>query len=181
MIRDWNPISLTRDCEATTVPFGQEVALSEGGEVEIVQQVGNSITVRTEMGTLLRIDRNDADAVGITLDDPANSIRGGPFHIDQVLSALGRVYDPEIPVSIVDLGLVYRCDELIQPDGRRRIEIDMTMTAPGCGMGDVLRSDAERAALSVDGVDDVTVTLVWDPPWTMDKMDEATRLELGLY
>ena len=181
MIRDWNPITLTRDCDATTVPFGQEVALSEGGEVEIVQQAGNSITVRTELGTLLRIDGADADAVGVTLDDRPDRLAGGPFHMDQVLQALGRVYDPEIPVSIVDLGLVYRCEEVVQPDERRRIEIDMTMTAPGCGMGDVLRRDAERAVLSVDGVDDVTVNLVWDPPWTIDQMDDATRLELGLY
>jgi metal-sulfur cluster biosynthetic enzyme len=90
------------------------------------------------------------------------------------------VYDPEIPVSIVDLGLVYRCDERLDDDGTRRIEIDMSMTAPGCGMGDILRADAARAVLAVPGVDDVEVELVWDPPWTIHRMSEAARLELGL-
>jgi probable FeS assembly SUF system protein SufT len=179
VIRDWNPIRLSRECEATTVPFGQQVLLSEGGEVEVVQQAGGSVTIRTEMGTLLRIDGADADAVGLTLDDD-DAGDAGPFHIDRVLHALGRVFDPEIPVSIVALGLVYRCEAIELPDGAHRVEIDMTMTAPGCGMGDVLRRDAERAARSVDGVDDVHVELVWDPPWTMDRIDTATRLELGL-
>jgi metal-sulfur cluster biosynthetic enzyme len=100
--------------------------------------------------------------------------------MDQVTAALHTVFDPEIPVSIVDLGLVYRCDEVIRPDGTRLIDIDLTMTAPGCGMGDVLRSDAERVVRSVPGVDAVDVHLVWDPPWGIDRMTDEVRLELGL-
>ncbi|MEZ5322260.1 MAG: iron-sulfur cluster assembly protein [Microthrixaceae bacterium] len=100
--------------------------------------------------------------------------------MDRVLAALGQVYDPEIPVDIVELGLVYRCEEHPTDDGTRRIEIDMSMTAPGCGMGDVLRVDAERAVLAVPGVDEVEVNVVWDPPWTMDRMSESARLQLGL-
>ena len=93
-----------------------------------------------------------------------------------VIAALAMTF----AVSIVELGLVYRCDEVVLPLGMRRIEIDMSMTAPGCGMGDVLRADAERAVRAVPGVDDVEVNLVWDPPWTIHRMTEAARLQLGL-
>jgi len=178
----WSPIALLRDCMATTVPAGELVLLSEGGEVEIVQQLGASITVRTELGTLLRLDAADGDAVGLEVpdgeDEAADDDR--PFDMSRVLDALGQVYDPEIPVSIVELGLVYRCEELPGPLDTRRIEIDMSMTAPGCGMGDVLRADAARAVFAVPGVDDVEVNLVWDPPWTIHRMSEAARLQLGL-
>lgn len=181
MTRHWEPLALTRDCTATTVPAGQYVLLTEGGEVEIVQQLGGSITVRTELGTLLRIDGADADALGLEASDGEGAAEPeGPFDMSHVLDALGQVYDPEIPVSIVELGLVYRCEELPGPMDTRRIEIDMSMTAPGCGMGDVLRGDAARAVLAVPGVHDVDVNLVWDPPWTIHRMSEAARLQLGL-
>jgi probable FeS assembly SUF system protein SufT len=178
-------VLLARDCDATTVPYGDRVVLSAGGEVEIVQQLGASITVRTELGSLLRIDGADADALGIEVVAGARADAGtasapAEFSVDRVMDALGGVYDPEIPVSIVELGLVYRCDVIERPGGTRRIEIDMSMTAPGCGMGDVLRVDAERAVLAVPGVDDVHVELVWDPPWTIDRISEAARLPLGL-
>jgi metal-sulfur cluster biosynthetic enzyme len=104
----------------------------------------------------------------------------GPFEAERVEAALRTVYDPELSLNVVELGLVYRCEEEVDPDGRRRIVIDLSMTAPGCGMGDVLRGDAERAVRAVPGVDDVRATLVWDPPWTLDRMSEAARLELGL-
>jgi probable FeS assembly SUF system protein SufT len=157
------------------------VLLSAGGEVEIVQRLGASFTVRTELGSLLRIDADDADALGLEpmgADESVDAERD--FDMDQVRDALGQVYDPEIPVSIIELGLVYRCEEHEGPLGTRRIEIDMSMTAPGCGMGDILRGDAARAVLALPGVDDVDVNLVWDPPWTIHRMSEAARLELGL-
>ncbi len=100
--------------------------------------------------------------------------------MSRVTDALQGIYDPEIPVSIIELGLVYRCEEIQRPDGTRRIEIDMSMTAPGCGMGDVLRADALRAVQVVPGVDEVDVTLVWDPLWTIQRMSEAARLQLGM-
>jgi probable FeS assembly SUF system protein SufT len=181
MTSDWSPITLSRDCRATTVPAGEVVELCAGGEVEVVQHLGRSITVRTQMGSLLRIDDADADALGLEAvaavadDDPP-----GEFSIDQVLAALSGVFDPEIPVDIVELGLVYRCEEIVGASGSRRIEIDMSMTAPGCGMGDVLRDDAARAARAVPGVDEVDVTLVWDPPWTVQRMSETARLRLGM-
>ena len=177
----WSPIELTRDCTATTVPHGVQVALTAGGLVEIVQRLGASITVRTEMGSLLRIDGADADALGLEpLDDVGASAAAGPFELSRVTDALQGIYDPEIPVSIVELGLVYRCEEIPCPDGTRRIEIDMSMTAPGCGMGDILRADALQAVQAIPGVDDVDVTLVWDPPWTIHRMSEAARLQLGM-
>ena len=174
-------IALVRDCPATTVPHGEAVSLSAGGIVAIVQRQGGSITVRTELGTLLRIDADDADALGLASAERNVSIStNGPFELDQVPTALGTVYDPEIPVSIVDLGLIYRCEEVMGEDGTRNIEIDMSMTAPGCGMGDVLCADARRAVERIPAVDHVDVNLVFDPPWGMERMSNATRLELGL-
>lgn len=176
----WTPIELSRACAATTVPYGEQVTLDAGGLVEIVQRLGASITVRTQMGSLLRIDGTDADALGLDPIGVGHRAADGPFEIDQVVDALQQIFDPEIPVSIVELGLVYRCDEIIEADGSRRIEIDMTMTAPGCGMGDVLRADALRAVQAIPAVDDVDVQIVFDPPWNIGRMSEAARLQLGL-
>lgn len=182
MTASWTPVALERDCSATTIPYGERVALTAGGLVEVVQQLGGSITVRTEMGALLRIDGEDADALGLErpAPDTVAAPDDGSFDMARVTDALQTVYDPEIPVSIVELGLVYRCDELVRPDGTRAIEVDMSMTAPGCGMGDVLRDDAARAVLAVPGVDEVEVALVWDPPWSVSRMSEAARLQLGM-
>lgn len=176
----WSPVELTRACAATTVPYGEQVTLDAGGLVEIVQRLGASITVRTEMGSLLRIAGTDADAVGLDPVGLSHGAADGPFELDRVIDALQQIYDPEIPVSIVELGLVYRCEELLSPEGTRRIEIDMSMTAPGCGMGDVLCADALRAVEAIPGVDEVEVTLVFDPPWNIGRMSEAARLQLGL-
>ena len=176
----WTPVELTRECAATSVPYGEQVTLDAGGLVEVVQRLGASITVRTQMGSLLRIDGTDADALGLDPVDSTRATADGPFELAQVIDALQQIYDPEIPVSIVELGLVYRCVELRQDDGTRRIEIDMTMTAPGCGMGDVLRADALRAVQAIPGVDDVEIRIVFDPPWNIGRMSEAARLQLGL-
>lgn len=171
---------LTRDCTATTVPYGDAVTLDAGGEVQVVQQLGGSITVRTELGLLLRVAGTDADALGLEPPSAPDPVVDASFDIAQVMAVLDTIYDPEIPISIVELGLVYRCEALDQPDGTRRVEIDMTMTAPGCGMGDVLSVDATRAVAALPGVDDVEVTLVWDPPWSMHRISEAARLQLGI-
>jgi probable FeS assembly SUF system protein SufT len=176
------PVTLTRECMAMTVPDGNWTLLRAGQEVQITQQLGTGITVRTGRGTLVRIAATDADALGLDSPDELNHTGDGglPFEMGRVLDALGGVYDPEIPISIVELGLVYRCEEVEGPLRTRRIEIDMTMTAPGCGMGDVLRADAERAVLAVPGVDEAHVNLVWEPPWTIERMSQAARLQLGL-
>lgn len=174
------PILLTRDCTATAIPYGERVVLADGSEVQIVQQLGDSITVRTPDFLLVRINGTDADALGLDRPRSTAPTPDGPFDLDQVTAALQHIYDPEIPISIVELGLVYRCEEIERPDGARRIEIDMTMTAPGCGMGEVLRTDVIAALEVLPGVDEVEVALVWDPPWTLQHISEAARLQLGL-
>jgi probable FeS assembly SUF system protein SufT len=175
------PVELTRDCAATTVPGGRQTSLAAGDRVQIMQTLGESITVQTEFGALVRINGEDADALGLdTPEQELELITTEPFSMSQVVDALQNVYDPEIPVSVVELGLIYRCDEELLADGSRLISIDMSMTAPGCGMGDVLRADADRVVRTVPGVDDVEVTLVWDPPWNLSRMSEAVRLQLGL-
>jgi len=175
-------VALTRECMAMTIPDGNWTLLRAGQEVQIMQQLGAGITVRTGRGALVRIAAADADALGLdSPDEPDHAGDDGRrFEMGRVLDALDGVYDPEIPISIVELGLVYRCEEVEGPLRTRRIEIDMTMTAPGCGMGDVLRADAERAVLAVPGVDEVHVNLVWEPPWTIERMSQAARLQLGL-
>jgi probable FeS assembly SUF system protein SufT len=176
----WAPTTLTRECRATTVPDGQPVTLDAGGLIEVVQRLGASITVRTQLGSLLRIDGQDADALGLDPVDVRERADDGPFELERVIDALQQIYDPEIPVSIVELGLVYRCDEVLGDDGSRRIEIDMTVTAPGCGMGDILRADALRAVRAIPGVDDVEIMLVFNPPWNVGRISESARLQLGL-
>lgn len=198
MNRRADPVELSRDLWGTTIPMGDRTILVAGQQVLIVQALGGSVTVQTARGELVRIDGKDADAVGLesvdllgdaasnesAATDGANRGAGGAggsgFDMGTVTVALQQVYDPEIPVNVVDLGLIYRCDELVSPDGTRRISIDMSMTAPGCGMGDVLREDAMRVVKAVPGVDDVDVTLVWEPPWGLERMSEEARLELGL-
>lgn len=100
--------------------------------------------------------------------------------MDQVTEALRTVYDPEIPIDILELGLVYRCEEHVGDDGTRRIEIDLSMTSPGCGMGDVLCADVDRVVGQIPGVDTVETTLVWDPPWGYERLSDTARLQLGL-
>lgn len=180
--RSSEPTTLLRACPATTIPQGERMFLGEGEVVQIQQQLGGSVTVRTAQGALVRIDSAHADALGIEPERKvAISGTKQPFHMDRVMEQLETVYDPEIPISIVALGLVYRCEEVTRPDGSRLIEIDLSMTAPGCGMGDVLREDADRVVRSVGGVDDVQVELVWDPPWSMERMSDEAKLELGMF
>lgn len=174
------PITLSRDVQATSVPYGEAVTLAGGSEVRIVQALGGSVTVRTGYGLLFRVDGSDADALGLEPMGPDTIDQSRPFSMDLVDEALRTVYDPEMSLNVVELGLVYRCDEVTRDDGTRLISIDMTMTAPGCGMGDVLQADAVRAVGSVPGVDDVEVEIVFDPPWSIHRLSEEVRLELGL-
>lgn len=176
------PVKLTRECVVTTIPYGQKTTLEVGEPVEVVQQLGGSITVNTQYG-LVRIDGPDADAVGLEIEplDTDAVSTDEPFDMSKVTDALSTIYDPEIPVNIVELGLVYRCDEVINEEGKRRIEIDMSMTAPGCGMGDVLRGDALAVVQAISGVDDVEVEVVWDPPWDISRMSDAAKLQLGMF
>lgn len=170
-----------RDCPAVSVPYGKPVTLAAGDQVRVLQALGGSVTVRSGFGLLFRVDGTDADALGM---DPIVRAHPGatdrPFEMARVDEALRTVYDPEISLNVVELGLIYRCDEVVRADGSRLISIDMTMTAPGCGMGDILRTDALRAVRAVPGVDDVEVSIVFDPPWSIHCLPIEVRLELGL-
>jgi len=177
-----DPFRLHRDCDAVMVPQGDRVSLPAGQVGYITQALGGSFTVQTDRGYLVRIGTRDAAALGLesTVADegPADS---GPFELQQVIEQLKTVFDPEIPINVVDLGLIYACDALPVADGSHRIEIKMSMTAPGCGMGDVLREDALARVRAVPGVSDVDVELVWDPPWDPSRMSDAARLQLGMF
>ncbi|MDH6236392.1 iron-sulfur cluster assembly protein [Cryobacterium sp. CG_9.6] len=173
---------LTQSCQATVIPGGQPMLLQAGEEVVVTQTLGGSATVQTSMGYLVRISAEDSEALGLC--EPVVKsvlVDGAPFDIDQVLGQLRNVFDPEIPINVVDLGLIYGCDAQALDDGSYRIEIKMSMTAPGCGMGDVLKKDARAEVELVPGVSEVDVELVWEPPWGQDRMSAAARLQLGMF
>ncbi|TFD74202.1 putative Fe-S cluster assembly protein SufT [Cryobacterium sp. Sr8] len=175
-------ITLSQNCQATVIPGGQPMLLQAGEEVVVTQTLGHSVTVQTAMGYLVRISAEDSAALG--LSQPVAETRAtteGPFELDQVFAQLRNVFDPEIPINVVDLGLIYLCQAEPRPDGTHRVEVKMSMTAPGCGMGDVLKEDARTAIQSVPGVGEIDIELVWDPPWGQDRMSEAARLQLGMY
>lgn len=178
----YKTVELMQSCQATVIPGGQQMLLQQGEQVIVTQTLGASVTVQTQSGYLVRISAEDSAALGLSDSTPeAIFAEGEPFELDQVIEQLKNVFDPEIPVNVVDLGLIYVCEAKLLPDGTHRVEIKMSMTAPGCGMGDVLKGDAHDAAQSVPGVSDVDVELVWDPPWGVERMSDAARLELGMF
>ena len=174
-------IELKRDCKATLIPSGQELLLSQAELVVVTQALGGSFTVRTMTGQLARIDAHDADALGLE-GEPANEepVDAGPFELQRVIETLKTVFDPEIPVNVVDLGLIYVCEAHPLADGGHRVEIKMSMTAPGCGMGDVLKGDARAKVMALTGVTEVDIEIVWEPPWDASRMSEAAQLQLGM-
>ena len=171
-------IVLARDAPATQIPSGSKVTLPAGTRVTITQSLGGQFTVTTDEGGLFRIDGENADALGERASNAAPMVEG-PFEEERIWEELRTVFDPEIPVNLVDLGLIYRCEAVPLPDGGHRVEIDMSMTAPGCGMGDVLKEDVRRKVQSVPGVREVQVEVVWDPPWDASRMSDAAKLQLG--
>jgi len=176
------PIELGHDCDVTLIPSGQKVTLQAGERVVVTQALGGTITVQTERGHLARISSEDAYTLGLDGEPDEEDIAPlGPFELERVFEQLKTVFDPEIPINVVDLGLIYACDAHLLADGSHRVEIKMSMTAPGCGMGDILKDDACARVQMVPGVSEVDVELVWDPPWDQSRLTEVARLELGLY
>jgi probable FeS assembly SUF system protein SufT len=179
------PIEILHDVDVTVIPSGEPFTLHRGDRVLVTQALGGNVTVQTESGHLARIAGTDAVALGLTLaetivpDNPA-AAGGEHFEMERVIDQLRTVFDPEIPVNVVDLGLIYSCDAEPLPDGSHRVDIKMSMTAPGCGMGDVLRDDAHHRVAALPGVAEVNVEIVWDPPWGIDRMSDAARLQLGM-
>jgi probable FeS assembly SUF system protein SufT len=182
MIQERKPIALKRGCVATVIPQGDKRLLAPGEWVTIIQTLGGTFTIRTDNGALARIDGSDADALGLEVSpqvDEPTPVNVGPFDMGQVMERLKTVFDPEIPVNIVELGLIYLCKNEALPGGGHRVDIEMSMTAPGCGMGDVLKEDVRARLQTLPGVSQVNVEIVWNPPWDSSRMSEAARLQLG--
>ncbi|MEM9235712.1 MAG: putative Fe-S cluster assembly protein SufT [Verrucomicrobiota bacterium] len=176
-------ITLAREVEAIQIPSGDSLTLPIGTPVFITQRLGGTFTVATS-GGLARISSSDADALGIDLEQEkekqaeAEALKDAPLE-DQVWAQLKGVYDPEIPVDIVNLGLVYDCS-IKDEDDKKSVAIKMTLTAPGCGMGPVIAADAQSKIMTIDGIDDATVELVWDPAWNQDMISEEGKMKLGM-
>jgi len=177
--------TLSRDVEAIQIPSGAKTTIPEGTPGVITQALGGSYTVATYQG-LARVAEKDADALG--LEKPASqngatkSELSSEGEVDEkmVWDQLRQCFDPEIPVNIVDLGLVYDCQLTKRAEGGTKVDVKMTLTAPGCGMGPAIAHDAQSKILTIDGVDEAEVQLVWDPPWNQSMISEAGRMKLGM-
>jgi probable FeS assembly SUF system protein SufT len=182
----YDEVTFQRDARAILVPDGIETTVTEGTLGFITQVLGGNFTVQLMNGYLARVDARDADALGRevpaapapVMDETGNIV----VEDERVWDQLRTCYDPEIPVNIVELGLIYGCEiERLEGDqGGYKVDIQMTLTAPGCGMGEVLRNDVEHSVLAIPGVRETNIDLVFDPPWGPDRMSEAARLELGM-
>ncbi|MGH8120781.1 MAG: putative Fe-S cluster assembly protein SufT [Gammaproteobacteria bacterium] len=176
-------VTLNRDCEAILIPIGTPLLLPKGAEVLISQALGGSYTVNVN-GNLARISPMDADALGFDVEQsalPRPSTTDGKVDEELIWDQMRTCYDPEIPINIVDLGLIYHCGVTPVPDGGNRVDIVMTLTAPGCGMGQFLVEDVRSKVASVPNVTEVNVELTFDPPWNQSMMSEAAQLETGIY
>jgi probable FeS assembly SUF system protein SufT len=171
-------MALNRDCQAVEIPSGRPHLLPARTRVRVTQNLGDSYTVITERGHMLRIDARDSDALGITSARPAEA-PASEFSEKLVWEQLKTIYDPEIPINIVDLGLVYLC-QITPAEGAYKIDVKMSLTAPGCGMANVLRGDVECKLAKLPQVKEVHVEVVFDPPWQPSRMSEAAKLQLGL-
>jgi probable FeS assembly SUF system protein SufT len=177
-------VELKRDVEASIVPMGTKVTLQKGEHAYITQSLGGTYTVIVN-GNMFRIDEKDADALGFDAQTKTAAPSGAPATPEEIekqaWDAMKTCYDPEIPVNIVDLGLIYDCKIAPLGENSKRVDVKMTLTAPGCGMGPVLAQDVQNKLLMIEGVDEANVEVVWDPPWHQSMMSEAARLQLGLY
>ena len=174
-------VELKRDCDAVQIPNGDAAVLPKGIIAYITQTLGGSFTVRTDTG-LFRIASKDADALGVEplpQETAPATIQSGSDE-QTVWEVLRSCYDPEIPVNIVDLGLVYDLVLEKLPDNKNRVNVKMTLTAPGCGMGSVIARDAQEKLLSLDDVSEANVEIVWDPPWHQSMITAEGRRILGL-
>ena len=178
-------ITLERDCEAVLIPSGTPVLLQKDSVVSITQALGGSYTVNIN-GNLARIADKDADALGLdaeTSNEPGGKKLTGDGNVDEAMvwDQMKTCYDPEIPINIVDLGLIYNCQITPIENGGNKVNILMTLTAPGCGMGQFLAEDVRSKVAAVPNVTEVNVELTFDPPWDQNMMSEAAKLETGLY
>ena len=181
-------ITVNRDVDAVLIPLGTPVMIPEGAQVRITQELGGSYTVAVN-GNLARVEGKDADALGMAEEAPVDASEEalemapaeGPVNEEELWNVLKTCYDPEIPVNIVDLGLVYDCHVVDTDEGKNHVEVVMTLTAPGCGMGPFIVDDVRQKVLSVANVNDVHVELVFEPPWDRHMMSDEARLHLGMF
>lgn len=175
-------IVLQRDVNVVQIPDGSPTILPQGHVVNLFQSLGGNFTVTTERGYMVRIAGADADAIGkeppslshLETGEDQESVEKNAWEV------MRTIFDPEIPVNIVDLGLIYHCKISPLPEGGHSADIIMTLTAPGCGMGPILQHDVELAVKNLPGVAKVNVDVVFDPPWSRDMMSEVAKLQLGM-
>ena len=175
-------IILSRTCDAIAIPSGHKVELFKGTHLTITQSLGGTFTVMTDQGMMASLDGTDADAIGKPI--PPESLapeasQSKPLD-ELVWEKLRTCYDPEIPHNIVDLGLIYNCDIAALEGGQHRVDVRMTLTAPGCGMGEWLKKDVENKLLALPGVKEARVEVVFDPPWNPSKMAPPLRRALNM-
>ncbi|MDA3922506.1 MAG: putative Fe-S cluster assembly protein SufT [Salinisphaera sp.] len=175
------PVTFTRDCEAVLIPAGDTVEIPVGTHGNVTQALGGSFTVYIA-GNLIRIAGENADAIGKDAPEPLKLPDGATGDDVEALvwEQMQTVFDPEIPINLVDLGLIYHCDFDHSDPDKRVVSIDMTLTAPGCGMGDILLDDVKSKVRMVPTIARVDVDLVFDPPWTMEMMSDAAKLQVGM-
>ncbi|MFO1435576.1 MAG: putative Fe-S cluster assembly protein SufT [Gammaproteobacteria bacterium] len=181
-IDPYTPIALTRDCDAILIPSGTPILIQKDTSVYVTQALGGSVTVNVN-GNLARVAGKDLDALGMQPQTAlaAESRADGAVDEDLVWMQLRTCFDPEIPINIVDLGLVYECNVTPLADKGNRVDVMMTLTAPGCGMGEFLVQDVKEKIAQVPNVTEVNVELTFDPPWNQNMMSEAARLQTGMY
>ena len=180
MNKDDKRLRLQRDVEANMVPSGDKVTLAEGNLVQITQSLGGNHTVIIN-GNMAQINAENEDALGIKTEIENNHDPNSDFSEQLVWDQLKTCYDPEIPVNIVELGLIYDLSIQDTKDGEKNVTIMMTLTAPGCGMGPVIADEVERKVGAINNVQSVKVELVWEPQWNQAMMSEAAQLELGMF
>lgn len=174
-------VPVLRDCPARAVPSGTPITLPKNAFVTITQARGGNYTISFK-GNLARVDGTDADALGLEVEElDFGQVEDGAPLSEHVWETLRTIYDPEIPVNIVDLGLVYGVDIVERSPGHDVVTVTMTLTSPTCGMGQVLADDVRYRLKKVPNVDAVEVNIVFDPPWSRDKISEEAQLELGLF
>jgi len=178
--------TLARDVEAIQIPSGTKTTIPAGTPGVITQTLGGSYTIATYQG-LARVAEKDLDALGLEklpstsgATEKSASTGTGEVNEKAVWDQLRQCFDPEIPVNIVDLGLVYDCQLTKRAEGGLKVDVKMTLTAPGCGMGPAIAHDAQSKILTIDGIDEADVQLVWDPPWNQSMISEAGRMKLGM-
>lgn len=175
------PVKFERDCEVIMIPSGEEVSMPAGAIGYITQSLGGSFTVFVD-GNLFRVAGKDGDAIGKDIQPPPTLPEGATREDLETLiwQQLGTCYDPEIPVSIVELGLIYRCELQPEDENGQQVDVEMTLTAPGCGMGDILVADVRDKLEMIPTISRANVELTFDPPWNYSMMSESARLQTGM-